>query len=78
VVGGTVLVSDELRSIIENMRDQQTKVRIKTLYGVPDVGYITDVGEDYLTLRVLKNREGFSKIIMLEHIVTMDTNFVFK
>lgn len=72
------MVSDEFRSILENMRNQQTKVRIKTVFGIPDVGYIVDVTEDFLTLKTIKNREGFSKIVLLEHIISLDTNFVFK
>jgi hypothetical protein len=72
------MVSDELRSLLENLRDQGVKVRIIMIHQYPEVGYIVDVQDDYLTMKSTKNSEVVDNIILYSAIASINMKFVFK
>ena len=72
------MVSSELRSLLENMRDQEVKVRIIMVHQYDEVGYIVDVQDDYLTMKSTKDSEVVDNIVFYSAIASINTKFVFK
>ncbi|MFW9850466.1 MAG: hypothetical protein ACFFF4_15140 [Candidatus Thorarchaeota archaeon] len=72
------MASNKLRSLLENLRDQQVKVRIIMIHQYPEVGYIVDVQDDYLTMKSMKNSEEVDNILLYNAIASINTKFVFK
>lgn len=65
-------MSQDLMNLLENARNQQLKVKIKTFYSYPETGYIVDIGHDYLTLKKSRRKEGFQIIILVESIALIE------
>lgn len=73
LVPGVDAMTEEFpENLLQNLCDQKVKVSICTLDGGRRIGYIKEVGNDYISMKTEIDSETVSSIIPFKYITVVD------